>query len=257
MYELSNRIGKMNYKYLESEVCLANKTLYCQQLSKNALIELQTALAAGEYYKDRVDGIYGINTLKAIAAFKEDSYLNRPTEIGRSTVEALKKLADKASVLKDEHIVIEKPVLNKLAGSLTGKSVMLPGKVRAYEHQWIVAGVPLTWGEMTAGLTRIPVSLEVVENIIFVAKSFAKIREAIGVPVRVNSGYRPPELKVGASKSQHKLGKAMDLCPLDGDLNRLWQVAVKSDAIGLGRGMHLGFVHVDWREGSKRVVFSY
>jgi Peptidase M15/Putative peptidoglycan binding domain len=247
----------MDFKYLESEICVPNKTLYCQELSTGALRELQAVLKSVGYYNGGVDGIYGINTLNAIAAFKKDSYLNRPTEIGKGTVEALKKLGDRAGAVKEEQVARQAPVINTQAGKQTGKSVMLPGNIRVHENEWIIPGVALTWGEMTKGLTRIPVSTEVVGNIIGVAKAFAQVRADINLPLRINSGYRPPELKIGASKSQHKLGNAIDVCPINGDLNRLWEVGVKSSAIGLGKGMHLGFVHLDWRPNSKRVVFSY
>ena len=247
----------MDFKYLKNEICVPNKTLYCQELSTGALREVQTVLKSAGYYNGGVDGIYGINTLNAIASFKKDSYLSRPTEIGKSTVEVLEKLGDRASVNKEEQVALAKPVINTQAGKQTGKSVMLPGNIRVHENEWIVPGIPLTWGEMTKELTRIPVSGEVVNNIIGVAKAFALIRADINLPLRINSGYRPPELKIGASKSQHKLGNAIDVCPLNGDLNRLWAVGVKSSAIGLGKGMHKGFVHLDWRKNSKRVVFSY
>jgi peptidoglycan hydrolase-like protein with peptidoglycan-binding domain len=240
---------------LEQEVGAAKGSIFCQKLSRNALLELQTVLSSAGYYRGIVDGIYGINTASAIALFKQHSYLNRPTEIGVSTIEALKKLGVKAAAVEVDQAVV---VVNPQAGKHGGKSVVLPGGTRVSVNEFILPGVPLTWGEMTKDLTRIPVNVEVVKNIVTVAKGFGKLRVAIGTPLRINSGYRPPELRIGASASQHKLGNAIDVCPLDGNLNRLWLVGAKSDAVGLGKGMHLGFVHFDWRKtGEKRVVFSY
>lgn len=61
-----------------------------------------------------------------------------------------------------------------------------------------------------------------------------------------NMGYPP----------QHINGLALDICPIDGDLHKTLEICRASDCVGLGRAIHLGFIHVDWRDGS-RVVFDY
>ena len=249
----------LNLKFgaLDEEIVKANKVLYCQELSSSAIEELQTVLKKSNYYHGRIDGIYGINTLNALKNYKTDSYFSHPTQIGPGTVRALKRLAEVATVT--EQPPLQKPQLNPLTGSSKGASIRLPGGAIAYEHELIVPGIPLTWGEMTKGLTRKPENEQIVRNIIYVAEKFGKIRSAFGAPIKITSGYRPPHLKIGSKYSQHKVGLAIDICPMDrADLYKLWNVCVKSDAVGLGRGIHRGFCHADWRQnGQRRVVFGY
>ena len=247
----------LSFEALDREIVVPNRALYCQQLSSLAIRELQAVLKSADYYTGQIDGIYGVKTLQALSGYKKDSYFARPTEIGPGTVAALKKLADKATI--NEQAPLKKPKLELMIGKHVGAAVMLPGNIKVHEHELILPDVPLTWGEMTKGLTRVPESEEIVRNIRYMAEKFGKIRGAIAQPLKVTSGYRPPDLKIGASKSQHKLALAFDLCPFNpGDLWQLWNVCTKSDAVGLGRGMKKGFVHADWRRtGERRVVFDY
>ena len=241
---------------LMKEVVKANKILYIYDLSPESLKELQTVLKGADYYQGNIDGIYGKKTLAAFRTFKKEAYLSRVTEIGPSTVAALERLADKATLTEQE--TRKPPVINKYAGQHTGASAIIPGGTRVHSNEYIVNGVPLTWGEMTKDLSRIPHSEQVVKNILLVARKFGKIRRKFGQPLRINSGYRPPHLKIGATYSQHKVGKAIDISPMNSkDLQRLWKVCVASDTIGLGDGKRRGFVHCDWRSRSRRVVFGY
>lgn len=80
-----------------------------------------------------------------------------------------------------------------------------------------------------------------------------EIREILGAPVRVISGYRSPEYnrKVGgAAKSEHVEFRALDLT-WSGPMSRLWMVASEvmdhahARGIRTGRGLYDTFVHID------------
>ncbi len=165
--------------------------------------------------------------------------------------------------IAEAHTVTEQQqVLTTPASSLgnrTGQTMKLPNGDIVYENELIITGIPLTWGEFTQGCTRIPDSNTIVNNIIKTTKGFGKIRDAFGTPIGINSAYRPPAVNRavgGARNSQHIYGLAIDVSPLNASMQKLFEVCRASDCVGLGRGMHRGFVHCDWRAGS-RVVFDY
>lgn len=74
------------------------------------------------------------------------------------------------------------------------------------------------------------------------------LRDKIGKPIIINSGYRTKRYneKVGGSpKSQHMLGKAADI-----KINGLTpdEIAIKAEKIGFGGiGIYKTFVHLDVR----------
>jgi uncharacterized protein YcbK (DUF882 family) len=76
------------------------------------------------------------------------------------------------------------------------------------------------------------------------------IRERIGQPIYINSGYRCPVHNKevgGVTNSQHVDGTAADL-NYDGiDVDYLAQVAEECGADGIGKYWSQGFVHVDVR----------
>jgi uncharacterized protein YcbK (DUF882 family) len=79
-----------------------------------------------------------------------------------------------------------------------------------------------------------------------------KVREELGAPVKVTSGYRSPEhnIKIGGHpNSTHTRGEAADItCK---DLDKLYDICCKHfKAVGDGRKK--GFVHVDLREDKIR-----
>lgn len=213
--------------------------------------EIQTLLKIG------VDGIVGPQTMAAFTEFKLSVYLGYPEYLGVATTQALLEIAENHTVIPEQtqaptHILVD-------AGTTTGRVMRLPTGGLAYQYQFIIPGIPLTWGEVTKNCSRVPESREVVGNIFRIAHGFGKIRDKYGSPLGVTSGYRPPVVNKaigGAVRSQHIYGLALDLCPLDRNLQKLWEVCLASDAVGAGRGMPKGFVHCDWRSG-QRVVFNY
>ena len=97
------------------------------------------------------------------------------------------------------------------------------------------------------------------------------VREKLGMPVRVNSGYRCPKhnLKVGgASSSQHMRGEAADVRPVQGSQDSQARMSDKVEAgftvqdlarviVANGRWdqmiLYPTFVHVSWkRNGANR-----
>lgn len=77
-----------------------------------------------------------------------------------------------------------------------------------------------------------------------------RIRERLGVPITVNSGYRCPEHNAevgGVSDSQHVLGTAADITYDGVDVDTLAEIAEECGADGIGKYYHQDFVHVDVR----------
>lgn len=103
---------------------------------------------------------------------------------------------------------------------------------------------------------------EVLENIKELARNLQIIRDSIGIPISINSGYRSPEHNKavgGASKSQHLTGKAADL------KTRMKPSILHKFILGLinegkisegGVGLYNSFVHYDIRGTKARWDFS-
>jgi zinc D-Ala-D-Ala carboxypeptidase len=75
--------------------------------------------------------------------------------------------------------------------------------------------------------------------------AFQAIRDSIGKPIRINSGYRSPShnAKVGgASESLHTKGMAMDL---SSDFATPAEIQAIADSLGLVTRIYPTFVHVD------------
>lgn len=223
---------------------------------------VENQLVIGDYLAaDQNNGIIGASTLKAFAEFKRDAYLDRPEWIGQSAINLLEAIAPKDKVSEQAFAPNVKP-LAKLGR--IGRSATLPLVGLVYEHQEIVEGCKLTWGEMTKGLTRLPAGSttfgseeDIVRNIIEFAKVFRIVRDKFGSPLGMNSGYRPYFLQIGASRSQHRYGRGGDPSPLNGNYGKLLEVVKAVPQVkGIGLGMALGFVHMDIRP-SARVIFGY
>ncbi|RUR77020.1 hypothetical protein PCC6912_39790 [Chlorogloeopsis fritschii PCC 6912] len=246
-------ITTMKYPNLEG----LNKTIKLADADSETIKEIQSLLLIGNFYNGEIDGIYDNNTVAAFAKWKESIWLGSPELIGEKAALSLLEIAEN-HIATEEHTVPTKPTLID-AGSKTGRVLFLPTGETVFEHEFIVPGIPLTWGEMTKGCDRVPETKLVVGNIVKTAKAFGKIRDVFGGPIGITSGYRTEKINRavgGAINSQHVKGLGLDIYPLDSNFSRLFQVCRSSDAIGLGRGMHRGFIHVDWRDGI-RVEFSY
>lgn len=92
------------------------------------------------------------------------------------------------------------------------------------------------------------------QNILQICQEFDKIRAAWSQPLGVTSGYRPEPINRevgGVSGSQHVLGKALDIYPLDGRLDAFYQWISKRWSGGVGDGRSKNFVHLDSRNGGK------
>jgi peptidoglycan hydrolase-like protein with peptidoglycan-binding domain len=240
----------LNLKKFASE----NNAVKISEIDTDTVKEIQTLLKQKEIYQGDVDGIAGELTYKAFAEFKESVWLENPDTLGRTTAAALLEIAENHQATDE----LTKPYST---GEKTGNSLRLITGQVVYENELIVPGISLTWGEVTKGCDpdRNPETKEVINNIIKAAKGFGKIRDKYNSPLSINSGYRPSRINRlvgGASQSQHISGLALDICPTDGNFSKLLQICRASDCTGLGRGMHRGFIHVDWRPG-ERVIFDY
>ncbi len=217
-----------------------------------------------ELLKIAVDGIVGPITKQAFTDFKEDNQLEYPLFLGVTTAKQLLTLKGKEETASeiDDGLGIE-PKLNLEAGKRTGRSMRLPNGEVVYENQYIVEGIPLTWGEATKGCNRIPTISEYVNNAVRMAKIWGEVRQKFGSPIIITSGYRPPHINKevrGAPNSQHLYFRALDMKPMNGDVRKLWEVLKDSRFVGLGdavfRGRNKGFFHADIRPGN-RVIFGY
>lgn len=104
-----------------------------------------------------------------------------------------------------------------------------------------------------------PVPEEYMDNVRLLAKNLQVLRDEIGEPIRVNSGYRTPEYNKrigGASKSQHKLAKAADIVAKSYSPKQLAKIIERLIAAGKmkqgGLGIYPGFVHYDVRTKKAR-----
>lgn len=74
---------------------------------------------------------------------------------------------------------------------------------------------------------------EILENLKFLAEQMDRVREILGHPIHVSSGYRSPEVNKAAgsksTKSQHTQGLAMDFtCPGFGNPKKIVQAIINS-----------------------------
>jgi len=225
-------------------------------LDPGILREIQNILTV------EVTGVCCQNTITKFAEFKESMYLEYPDRLGGSTAASLLESIHKHEV--SEQLEDVPTQVNVNAGSRTGNSVIIPGEGLVYANQYIVPGIPLTWGEMTKRLDarRIPNSRQLVENIVAFTKVFGIARDKYGKAVAFSSGYRPANLGIGASRSQHILGKAGDSFPLiKNDLKKWYNILkVTPGVMGLGDATNPGqgeFVHFDIRDEKWQVRFDY
>lgn len=206
-----------------------------------------------------IDGVVGGETLSALSDFKHKESLNNPTLIGATTAKELLEEKEEKEDKEDN----PPQLINLKAGQQSGNTMKLPNGKLVWANEFVVPGVPLTWGELTKNCTRVPTTNEYVENAIRLAKNWGEVREKFGSPIAITSGYRPPAVNRavgGVSNSQHLYFRAIDMQPLNGNFRELWKCLEVSKFSGLGdavfRGRNKGFFHADIRPGG-RCVFAY
>ena len=103
-----------------------------------------------------------------------------------------------------------------------------------------------------------PVPDEYIENVKLLAENLQKLRDRIGIPIKITSGYRSLEYNTkidGAKKSQHLLAKAGDLIVNGVTTTELrdtiLQLIEEGEMMQGGVGLYRHFVHYDVR-GFKR-----
>ncbi len=91
----------------------------------------------------------------------------------------------------------------------------LPGNTSTFfTDQPIIPGGNFTWGEATKEASRIPASVNIVDNIIQLARQLQQARDQLGRTFFITSWYRPPAINAavgGASQSYHLFGMATDI----------------------------------------------
>jgi uncharacterized protein YcbK (DUF882 family) len=104
-----------------------------------------------------------------------------------------------------------------------------------------------------------PVPDNLVCNVQKLAENLQVLRDYLGEPIRLNSGYRTPAYnrKIGgAPKSQHTLGKAADITVKSKTPKQLKAVIEKLIKEGKmhngGVGLYSGFIHYDVRPQPSR-----
>ena len=96
------------------------------------------------------------------------------------------------------------------------------------------------------GIQNKPGTAEVINLVYLAAYVLEPLREAMGEPIKIGSGYRCPQLNRavgGVTNSKHMKGQAADLC-IDGDLKKgkRWFDWIKT---------HLDFDQLIWEHNAK------
>ena len=96
------------------------------------------------------------------------------------------------------------------------------------------------------GIQNKPGTAEIINLVYLAAYVLEPLREAMGEPIKIGSGYRCPQLNRavgGVANSQHLTGQAADLC-IDGDLKKgkRWFDWIKT---------HLDFDQLIWEHNAK------
>jgi peptidoglycan hydrolase-like protein with peptidoglycan-binding domain len=247
-----------NVKSLSDFIQANAPAISITEASPEVVKEIQSIL------KIEVDGIVGSTTKQAFADFKEAQQLEFPLGLGVTTAKELLEFKDKEETASQKDDSTGEGKLNPEAGKRTGNTMRLPNGEIVYENQYIVEGIPLTWGEATKGCTRVPTINEYVQNAVRLAKVWGGVREKFGSPIRITSGYRPPAVNQavgGVRNSQHLYFRALDMQPLNGDFRKLLEVIEASDFTGIGdavfRGRNKQFFHGDIRPGGRVPTFKY
>ena len=79
-------------------------------------------------------------------------------------IDALKEFYDGVEEEEDKEANTPQ-LINLKAGDRSGNTMRLPNGKLVFANEFIVPGVPLTWGEVTKDCTRVPTTNECVERL--------------------------------------------------------------------------------------------
>jgi hypothetical protein len=145
-----------------------------------------------------------------------------------------------------------------------GTAFTLPGFQGQYwSGQPVHTKAPnITWQEILHfapnGSYRPPANAAVVNNLIQISIRAQELRDKLGVPLILRSGYRDPATNKrvgGASQSQHVLGNALDIAFPGHRPSDLYRALSGSWQGGLAYSNSMDFLHIDRRQGSARWVY--
>lgn len=104
---------------------------------------------------------------------------------------------------------------------------------------------------------------EVLNNVQKLANQLQALRNVVGKPIKINSGYRSPEWNTksgGVKTSQHLLGKAADIViegmSTDDVAHLIEQMIESGDMLQGGLGRYNTFTHYDIRKTKARWNFK-
>ena len=119
------------------------------------------------------------------------------------------------------------------------------------------------------GIQNKPATPEIINLVYLTAYVLEPLREAMGEPIKIGSGYRCPQLNRavgGVANSQHLTGQAADLC-IDGDIQkgRRWfeyirqnlpfdQLIWEKNTMTGSCWVHVSFVYPDFGKNRKHVI---
>ncbi len=176
--------------------------------------EIQTLLVKGGFLKP--GKLTFEQTKQAFDQFKQKFHLGYPSLLGESTVKVLLQLADPVEEDSPRNRPQDPPTKpeTKISEPDRGRPIKIPKLEVVYLGEPIIKGGHFSWAEATKNGTRIPVSAEIVDGILKVAKAMEEVRDYLGGrPITVNSWYRDPVSNRqvgGATQSRHLSGDAVD-----------------------------------------------
>jgi hypothetical protein len=93
----------------------------------------------------------------------------------------------------------------------SGIPFKLPGNISTfYTDQPIIPGGNFTWGEATKNATRIPENVQIVDNMVALARQLQQAREQLRRPFQVNSWYRPPAVNAAVGGVSNRVPRLIE-----------------------------------------------
>lgn len=202
------------------------KSIKVSGLPAPALKELQ-GLLKDSGYMIAVDGIYGPETARAFATFKDSVFQKDPDTLGAGSLGLLRKEAIDRKTGKAPTEAVRAAANVAIAPKENrGPRKRLPSGTSVYVNDPIIPGGSFTWSEFTKGGSRWPVDIYVECQMIKMAQQLEHLkRHCFNVPMIITSAYRPPAVNRavgGASASRHLHGDAIDLYAAGKSTEWLW-----------------------------------